>query len=164
MQTRAAIDSLVSRHRLTLMAERGGLLVAPLLAPAGPPLWGVIPASSLSQSPDRCRQKFTYRLAERVGFEPTNTVRCYTLSRRAPSTARPPLHAAARVPEDTKAIKSAAAPNSKAAVPAAPGGGPAEPPASRWPPYWAEPPRNAAERRDMRLSAPVGAVPASRPE
>src|SRR6202044_718000 len=31
-------------------------------------------------------------LAERVGFEPTNTVRCYTLSRRAPSTARPPLH------------------------------------------------------------------------
>src|ERR1700720_2995055 len=48
MQTRAAIDSLVSRHRLILMAER-------------------------------------------VGFEPTNTVRCYTLSRRAPSTARPPL-------------------------------------------------------------------------
>src|ERR1700729_2121921 len=33
-------------------------------------------------------------LAERVGFEPTNTVRCYTLSRRAPSTARPPLLAA----------------------------------------------------------------------
>src|ERR1700689_1696261 len=32
------------------------------------------------------------KLAERVGFEPTNTVRCYTLSRRAPSTARPPLH------------------------------------------------------------------------
>src|SRR5258708_33543925 len=31
-------------------------------------------------------------VAERVGFEPTNTVRCYTLSRRAPSTARPPLH------------------------------------------------------------------------
>src|SRR6267154_153309 len=31
-------------------------------------------------------------MAERVGFEPTNTVRCYTLSRRAPSTARPPLH------------------------------------------------------------------------
>ena len=34
----------------------------------------------------------TQCLAERVGFEPTNTVRCYTLSRRAPSTARPPLH------------------------------------------------------------------------
>src|SRR3984957_513243 len=33
-------------------------------------------------------------MAERVGFEPTNTVRCYTLSRRAPSTARPPLLAA----------------------------------------------------------------------
>src|ERR1700676_5697637 len=108
MQTRAAIDSLVSRHRLTLMAERVGLLVAPLVAPAGPPLRGVIPASSLSQSADRCRQKFTYRLAERVGFEPTNTVRCYTLSRRAPSTARPPLHAAARVPEATHAIKSTA--------------------------------------------------------
>src|SRR5277367_521181 len=44
-------------------------------------------------------------LAERVGFEPTNTVRCYTLSRRAPSTARPPLLAAARVPEATHAIK-----------------------------------------------------------
>ena len=49
MQTRAAIDSLASRHGLAIMAER-------------------------------------------VGFEPTNTVRCYTLSRRAPSTARPPLH------------------------------------------------------------------------
>src|ERR1700727_1795432 len=45
-------------------------------------------------------------LAERVGFEPTNTVRCYTLSRRAPSTARPPLLAAARVPERTQPIKS----------------------------------------------------------
>src|ERR1700727_3331646 len=38
--------------------------------------------------PTHCRNM----LAERVGFEPTNTVRCYTLSRRAPSTARPPLH------------------------------------------------------------------------
>ena len=45
-------------------------------------------------------------LAERVGFEPTNTVRCYTLSRRAPSTARPPLLAVARVPERAYAIKS----------------------------------------------------------
>jgi hypothetical protein len=45
-------------------------------------------------------------LAERVGFEPTNTVRCYTLSRRAPSTARPPLLAVARVPERAQVIKS----------------------------------------------------------
>src|ERR1700732_903592 len=45
-------------------------------------------------------------VAERVGFEPTNTVRCYTLSRRAPSTARPPLLAAARVPDQTRTIKS----------------------------------------------------------
>src|SRR5271168_1045668 len=31
---------------------------------------------------------------------------CYSLSRRAPSTTRPPLLAAARVPEPTSAIKS----------------------------------------------------------
>src|SRR5258708_6447456 len=31
-------------------------------------------------------------MAERVGFEPTKTVRCFTLFKRAPSTARPPLH------------------------------------------------------------------------
>src|SRR5688572_25875413 len=30
-------------------------------------------------------------LADRVGFEPTNTVRCYLLSKQAPSTARPPV-------------------------------------------------------------------------
>ncbi len=30
-------------------------------------------------------------LADRVGFEPTNTVRCYLLSNQAPSTARPPV-------------------------------------------------------------------------
>src|ERR1700730_2570756 len=45
-------------------------------------------------------------MAERVGFEPTNTVRCYTLPGRAPSTTRPPLLAAARVPERTQPIKS----------------------------------------------------------
>src|SRR3954462_1797029 len=33
-------------------------------------------------------------LADRVGFEPTNTVRCYLLSKQAPSTARPPVRAA----------------------------------------------------------------------
>src|ERR1700681_715497 len=92
MQTRAAIDSSMGVISTNFNGGEEGLLVAPLLAPAGPPLRGVIPASSLSQSADRCRQKFTQRLAERVGFEPTNTVRCYTLSRRAPSTARPPLH------------------------------------------------------------------------
>src|ERR1700681_4979471 len=106
MQTRAAIDSSMGVISTNFNGGEEGLLVAPLLAPAGPPLRGVIPASSLSQSADRCRQKFTYRLAERVGFEPTNTVRCYTLSRRAPSTARPPLLAAARVPERTPVIKS----------------------------------------------------------
>src|ERR1700727_3983194 len=42
--------------------------------------------------------------------EPTNTVRCYTLSRRAPSTARPPLLAVARVPERTQVIKSGSLP------------------------------------------------------
>ena len=30
-------------------------------------------------------------LADRVGFEPTNTVRCYLISKQAPSTARPPV-------------------------------------------------------------------------
>src|ERR1700675_4010281 len=108
MKPRAAIDSLVSRRRLTLMAER-------------------------------------------VGFEPTNTVRCYTLSRRAPSTARPPLHAAARVPEATHTIKFTA-PDSAAAVAEAPARARAQPPASRSPPYWTEPGRNAAERRGRRPS------------
>src|SRR6202020_393108 len=56
--------------------------------------------------PTHCRNI----LAERVGFEPTNTVRCYTLSRRAPSTARPPLLAVARVPERTQVIKSGSLP------------------------------------------------------
>src|ERR1700689_3738489 len=98
------------------------------------------------------------KLAERVGFEPTNTVRCYTLSRGAPSTARPPLHkpllklhpgwdcsalrasssaslrtdAAARVPEVTEPIKFTVARSSRAAVP---GGAAVEPCASRWRPY-----------------------------
>src|SRR6188768_1559279 len=30
-------------------------------------------------------------LADRQGFEPWNTVRCYLLSKQAPSTARPPV-------------------------------------------------------------------------
>ena len=33
-------------------------------------------------------------LAERVGFEPTNTLRCYLTSNQAPSTARPSLRRA----------------------------------------------------------------------
>ncbi len=32
-----------------------------------------------------------YEMAERVGFEPTKELPLYTLSRRAPSTTRPPL-------------------------------------------------------------------------
>src|ERR1700689_4279438 len=116
------------------------------------------------------------KLAERVGFEPTNTVRCYTLSRRAPSTARPPLHkpllklhtgwdcsrlrressaslrtdefasssrpplrAAARVPEVTRAIKFKEAQSPQASEPWAPGVSARESRASRWPPYWAAP-------------------------
>src|SRR6202521_316652 len=92
-------------------------------------------------------------MAERVGFEPTNSVRCYTLSRRAPSTARPPLHAAARVPEVARAIKSTEAPSSKAA-PRAPRAGVAGRCASRWPPYWAAQAGSGADRRDRRLSVP----------
>ncbi len=138
------------------MAERVGLLVAPLLAPPGPPRGGAL-------SPLRCcrhrlidaaknllnvwRRGWDSNPRTRLGVthfpgvrlrplghlsinlrsnstpggivrgcaanpplrsgptrsrrpkspgrdlvEPTNTVRCYTLSRRAPSTARPPLH------------------------------------------------------------------------
>ena len=32
-----------------------------------------------------------YLMAERVGFEPTKELPLYTLSKRAPSTTRPPL-------------------------------------------------------------------------
>src|SRR5258707_3328797 len=74
-------------------------------------------------------------LAERVGFEPTNTVRCYTLSRRAPSTARPPLLAAARVPERAQAIKF-----------------------TRWRPCSAEPACSAAEHRSKGRAGPAAAV------
>ena len=37
-------------------------------------------------------------LAERVGFEPTNTLRCYLTSNQAPSTARPPLPTGVMIP------------------------------------------------------------------
>src|SRR6266404_6531610 len=90
MQTRAAIDSLYSVFKA--IGGEGGITRRSAPRPFGAALAGVIPASSLRPSADPYLQKFTYRLAERVGFEPTNTVRCYTLSRRAPSTARPPLH------------------------------------------------------------------------
>src|SRR6266404_6202182 len=106
MQTRAAMDSLYSVFKA--IGGEGGITRRSAPRPSGAALTGVIPASSLPPLADPCRQKFTCQLAERVGFEPTNTVRCYTLSRRAPSTARPPLHAAARVPEATHAIKSTA--------------------------------------------------------
>ncbi len=166
MQTRAAIDSLYSV--LKAIGGEGGITRRSAPRPFGAALTGVIPASSLPPSADPCRQKFTYQLAEREGFEPSNTfwdvthfpgerlrplghlskisnfsnrregltrafqalalrarcarpkslprfcrtlehlLGCYSLSRRAPSTTRPPLHAAARVPEATHAIKSTA--------------------------------------------------------
>ncbi|MEN9837830.1 MAG: hypothetical protein RLZ79_1498 [Pseudomonadota bacterium] len=37
-------------------------------------------------------------LAERVGFEPTNTLRCYLTSNQAPSTARPSLRPGGMIP------------------------------------------------------------------
>src|ERR1700692_155980 len=162
MPTRAAIDSSMGGISTNFNGGEEGLLVAPLLAPAGPPLRGVIPASSLSQSADRCRQKFTDRMAERVGFEPTNTVRCYTLSRRAPSTARPPLHAAARVPEATHTIKFTVSGSAAAGAGAAARAG-AQPPASRWQPYWPGRLRNAADGRGRHPSDLEAAAQASPP-
>src|SRR6187551_1579062 len=38
-------------------------------------------------------------LADRQGFEPWNTVRCYLLSKQAPSTARPPVRNLTYVPQ-----------------------------------------------------------------
>src|SRR5580692_3260628 len=107
MQTRATIDSLLAERVGLLGAARLVLRFAPdhrrQSAPVSshPALYAQITRFTLS-----CLTAPVYLLAERVGFEPTNTVRCYTLSRRAPSTARPPLHAAARVPERTQPIKS----------------------------------------------------------
>src|ERR1700685_2160537 len=64
--------------------------------------------------------------------EPTNTVRCYTLSRRAlPVRWRPPLHAAARVPEAARAIKFTGPSSSQAPGPPAAAG--VRRPAPRWP-------------------------------
>jgi hypothetical protein len=94
--------------------------------------------------------------------EPTNTVRCYTLSRRAPSTARPPLHAAARVPEVTHPIKFTA-PDSGAAVAEGPARARAQRPASRWRPYWPGRLHNAADGRGRYPSDREEAAQASPP-
>src|SRR3979490_2453434 len=88
---------------------------------------------------------------------------CYSLSRRAPSTTRPPLRAAARVPEVTQAIKFTVAPNSAAPAPGAQEEGPVGPGASRGPPCSATPRRSAAAHRDTCPSAPAEAAQASRP-
>ena len=37
-------------------------------------------------------KNMTYLMAERMGFEPMKRFLLYTLSKRAPSTTRPPLH------------------------------------------------------------------------
>src|SRR5216683_7150189 len=71
MQTRAAIDSLYSV--LKAIGGEGGITRRSAPRPFGAALTGVIPASSLPPSADPCRQKFTYQLAEREGFEPSNT-------------------------------------------------------------------------------------------
>src|SRR3984957_8413456 len=94
--------------------------------------------------------------------EPTNTVRCYTISRRAPATARPPLHAPARVPEATRTIKFTAL-DSAAAVAGAAARARAQPPASRGRPYWPGGLRNAADGRGRYPSDPEGEAPASPP-
>src|ERR1700733_2304412 len=159
MQTRAAIDSLyrncggeggIARRYAPRPPLRSG--------PPSPKRSGVIPPALYTQITHlklSCPSARIYILAERVGFEPTNTVRCYTLSRRAPSTARPPLHAAARVPEPAEPIKFTVAQSPRAAVPRAAAG---EQCAARWPPYWAARARSAAERRDRCPSAPAEAV------
>jgi len=93
---------------------------------------------------------------------------CYSLSRRAPSTTRPPLHAAARVPEATHAIKSTAprvlrpwGPSPRYGPEAPPQAAPATPgPSCCWPPYWAAPACSAAERRDRRPWVPGAAAQA----
>src|ERR1700712_619846 len=46
---------------------------------------------SLSSKYQRARWALWY-LADREGFEPSNGFHRYTLSRRAPSTTRPPVH------------------------------------------------------------------------
>src|ERR1700678_710717 len=96
MQTRAAIDSLYRNCGGEGGMPRRYAPRPPLRSgPPSPKRSGVISPALYTQITHlklSCPSARIYILAERVGFEPTNTVRCYTLSRRAPSTARPPLH------------------------------------------------------------------------
>jgi hypothetical protein len=54
------------------------------------------PLQALHHQLSNEQDKAQFAMAEGVGFEPTIRFPVYTLSRRAPSTARPPLRQAAR--------------------------------------------------------------------
>src|SRR3984885_2739430 len=121
MQTRATID-----RWLAMLAERVGLTRAlPALALrarcARPKSLQAVLSNPrvrphLHSSKFTCTSNYLNRIStESVGGEGgirthEHLLECYTLSRRAPSTARPPLLAAARVPERTQVIKSASLP------------------------------------------------------
>src|SRR5271168_3398850 len=87
-------------------AARAGRTSAPDLEPL--PLLPSGPDGVRGQSSRRCKREPPLNAAGGEGGIRTleHLLGCYSLSRRAPSTTRPPLLAAARVPEPTSAIKS----------------------------------------------------------
>src|SRR5450631_4157329 len=135
MQTRATIDSLmaggeggIARGCAAHPSLTLGTAVAKTLRRPAPPLARrLVEPEGSNPSPTPQYNNFSlddssplYR--DRFGGEGgirtlEHLLGCYSLSRRAPSTTRPPLHAAARVPEVGQAIKSTATAVSKAARP-----------------------------------------------
>src|SRR5271167_1924700 len=117
-------------------AARAGRTSAPDLEPL--PLLPSGPDGVRGQSSRRCKREPPLNSAGGEGGIRTleHLLGCYSLSRRAPSTTRPPLLAAARVPEPTSAIKS-----------------------YRWPLYSWEPAGSAAEYPGTRPSDRAAAAP-----
>src|SRR5260370_41360403 len=98
MQTRAAIDSLFN-------GGEGGITRRSAPRPFGAALTGVIPASSLP--PAAYRRKYSLPSGGEGGIRTLeHLLGCYSLSRRAPSTTRPPLHASPNVPPGPRAFLS----------------------------------------------------------
>ena len=84
----------VPEHVKNFVAERSALDSGYLSGPRPSRRLGARCARLAQQSRNEkrgARPRSFVSVAERVGFEPTNTLRCYLTSNQAPSTARPSL-------------------------------------------------------------------------